>query len=118
MEENKITWDTVCEKAEKAVEYFSCLAQPFSHNNKDEIDYAQYELGSALCMLMGTGECEPTYYNLYEVIRYRTPHNLTTLKLAVSLLLDDNGKYLMSNVPLPSQIKAYKDYEEFLTKNI
>ena len=117
MEENKITWDTVCKKAKEAVSYYSSFIQPFSNNN-DEINYARAELGSALCMVMGTGECEPTYYNLYEVIRYRTPLNLTTLKLAVSILLDDNGKYLMSNVPLPSQIKAYKDYEEFLTKNI
>ena len=118
MEENKITWDTPCKEAERAVNYFSSFIQPFSNNNNDEIDYARAELGSALCMVMGTGECEPTYYNLYEVIRYRTPLNLTTLKLAISILLDDNGKYLMNNVPLPSQIKAYKDYEEFLTKNI
>lgn len=116
MEENKITWDTPCKAAEGIVGYFSSFMQPFSNNNKDEIDYARYELGSALCMIMGTGECEPTYYDLYKVIIYRTPLNLTTLKLAVSTFLDENGKYLINNVPLPSQIEIANKFEEFLTK--
>lgn len=118
MEENKITWDTPCKKAEGIVEYFSCLVQPFSHNNKDEINHERYELGSALCMVMGTGQREPTYYDLYKVIICRTPFALTTLKLAVSTFLDENGKYLINNVPLPSQIEIANKFEEFLTKNI
>jgi hypothetical protein len=120
MEENKITWDTVCERAQSAVDYYihNIPSQYDGFWNRDEIDFAQFELGSALCMVIGSGRTHPTYYDLFRVLRERSPHSLNTLKLAVSMFLDENGKYLMKNVPLPLQIKAYEEMEEFLTKNI
>lgn len=118
MEENKITWDTPCKSAQNIIGYFATTNAKIIHDNSfGDSDVHRFELGAALTSVM-MPQSQVTYYDLYRVIIECPPLNLTTLRLAISTFLDENGKYLINNVPLPSQTKIAKDFEEFLTRVI